>query len=58
MRKEDLQSAAFIVRKYSSAVATTLYWSMSTNDARKEISEAERIAGLLESEVRKINETS
>ena len=53
MRPEDYRIAALIVRKYATAVETKLYWEMSTSVARREISEAERIAGLLEAEAEK-----
>ena len=53
MRSDDLRLAARIARKYATAVETKLYWEMSTSVARREISEAERIAGLLEAEAEK-----
>ena len=53
MRPDDLRLAAVIARKYATAVETKLYWDMSTSGARREISEAERIADLLEAEAEK-----
>ena len=48
MNYDDFIAAAKVVRKYISAVETTLYWKMTTRDARDEIAEAERVADLLE----------
>lgn len=48
MKYEDLLAAARIIRKYISAVETTLYWNMSTREAKDEVAAAERIAEVLE----------
>ena len=50
MKREDLLIAARIVRKYISAVETTLYWNMTTREARDTIAEASAIAEMLEIE--------
>jgi len=47
---EDLIAAARIVRKYITAVESTLYWNMSTRQAKDEVEEATRVAELLEDE--------
>ena len=52
MTKDELEAAAMIVRKYVAAVEKTLYWSMTTSEAKKEIAEAERLAEVLESAAR------
>jgi len=51
MSPEDLLTAARIVKKYAVAVENKLYWDMSPIVAQTEITEAERIASLLEAEV-------
>ena len=51
MSPEDLLIAARIVKKYAVAVENKLYWDMSPIMAQTEITEAERIASLLEAEV-------
>lgn len=51
MSPEDLLTAARIVKKYAVAVENKLYWDMSPLEAQTEITEAERIASLLEAEV-------
>ena len=48
MKYEDFIAAARIVRKYIAAVEKTLYWEMSTREAREEIAAAEKIAEILE----------
>lgn len=48
MTKEDLEKIANYLRKYARAVETSLYWKMSTSEAKKEITTAERLAGLVE----------
>lgn len=48
MKYEDLLAAARIVRKYIVAVETTLYWKMTTREAKDEMAEATRIAEALE----------
>jgi len=48
MKCEDLIAAAKLMRKYSTAVETTLYWNMTTREAKEEIKEADRLAALLE----------
>lgn len=48
MRYEDIIAAAVIVRKYIGAVDSTLYWNMTTRQAKDEITEAERVLNLLE----------
>lgn len=53
MRRDDFVSAAALMRKYAAAVETTLYWKMSTSEAKKEIAEAERLCDLLENEASK-----
>ena len=53
MRPEDYRIAALIVRKYVAAVETKLYWDMSTSTARGEITEAKRVAEMLEGEAEK-----
>jgi hypothetical protein len=50
MTYEDLIAAARIARKYISAVESTLYWNMSTRQAKDEVEEATRVAELLEDE--------
>jgi len=50
MTYEDLIATARVVRKYISAVESTLYWNMSTRQTKDEIAEATRIAELLEDE--------
>jgi len=47
---DDLIGAARIVRKYIAAVESTLYWNMSTRQAKEEVAEAARIAEVLEDE--------
>jgi len=47
---DDLIGAARIVRKYIAAVESTLYWNMSTRQAKDEVEEATRVAELLEDE--------
>lgn len=49
MKYEDIIAAARIVRKYIKAVEATLYWNMTTREAREEIAEAERVFDILES---------
>lgn len=49
MNKEDMEEVASYLRKYARAVETSLYWKMSTSEAKKEIATAERLAGLVES---------
>ena len=51
MSPEDLLTAARIAKKYAVAVENKLYWDMSPLEAQTEITEAERIASLLEAEV-------
>ncbi len=53
MNSDDYIAAARIVRKYATAVETTLYWKMSTREAKEEVIEAARVAGLLEEEAAK-----
>jgi hypothetical protein len=48
MKYEDIIAAARIVRKYIKAVEVTLYWNMTTREAREEIAEAERVFDILE----------
>lgn len=48
MKYEDLIAAARVVRKYARAVESTLYWNMTTREAKEEVAEAERIAEVLE----------
>lgn len=48
MKREDLLVTARIVRKYISAVETTLYWNMTTREARDAIAEATAVAEMLE----------
>lgn len=48
MKFEDLIAAARVVRKYITAVESTLYWNMSTRAAKDEIAEATRVAEILE----------
>ncbi len=55
MMYEDLITAARIARKYAHAVETKLYWNMSPLEAQTTITEAERIADLLEHEAAKEN---
>ena len=55
MTREELEAAAMVIRKYSAAVEKTLYWGMTTSEAKREISEAERLAELLESAARNCN---
>lgn len=50
MRPDDLRLAALIARKYASAVETKLYWDMTTSEAKREVSEAKRLATLLDDE--------
>jgi hypothetical protein len=58
MKREDLLIAARIVRKYISAVETTLYWNMTTREARDVIAEASTVAEMLETAAStKITET-
>lgn len=54
MTRTDLESIARVLRKYASAVETTLYWNMSTSEAKKEIAETERLMAVVESEAVKI----
>lgn len=56
MNRDDFILAAILMRRYVAAVETTLYWKMSTSEARKEIVEAERILALLEKEAEKFDE--
>lgn len=53
MKYEDLIAAARIARKYAAAVETKLYWNMSPIEASNAITEAERIADILEEEAAK-----
>lgn len=53
MKYEDLLTAAKIARRYAVAVESKLYWNMSPLEAQTAITEAERIAGLLEEEAAK-----
>jgi hypothetical protein len=48
MKYEDIIAAARIVRKYIKAVEATLYWNMTTREAREEVAEAERVLDVLE----------
>ena len=55
MKYEDLIAASAMLRKYASAIETTLYWDMSTRDAKAAIIEAQRLADLLADEAAKEN---
>jgi len=55
MSREELEAAAMIIRKYVVAVETKLYWNMSTSEARREITEATKLAELLEAASRNCN---
>jgi hypothetical protein len=55
MKREDLLAAADFLRKYATAVETKLYWNMSTSEAKNEIKEVKRLAGLLEDLARACN---
>lgn len=48
MKYEDFIAAGKIVRKYIAAVEKTLYWEMTTREAKEEIAEAQRVAEILE----------
>jgi len=48
MTREDMEAAADFLKKYATAVETKLYWNMSTSEAKNEIKEVKRLAGLLE----------
>lgn len=50
MKYEDLIGAAAMLRKYATAVETTLYWNMTTREAKDEIKEIVRLAEALEEE--------
>jgi hypothetical protein len=50
---DDYIAAARLVRKYATAVETTLYWKMTTREAKEEVLEATRVAELLEDEAAK-----
>jgi hypothetical protein len=50
---DDYIAAARLVRKYATAVETTLYWKMTTRAAKEEVLEATRLAELLEDEAAK-----
>lgn len=47
MTKADYEAAARIVLKYAAAVETTLYWKMTTAEARGAIAEARAVAAVL-----------
>jgi len=53
VNSDDCISAARIARKYATAVETTLYWKMTTREAKDEVAEAVRVAELLEDEASK-----
>ncbi len=53
MNPDDYIAAARLVRKYATAVETTLYWKMTTRAAKEEVLEATRLAELLEDEAAK-----
>lgn len=53
MNPDDYIAAARLVRKYATAVETTLYWKMTTREAKEEVLEATRVAELLEDEAAK-----
>lgn len=42
-----------MLRKYVTAVEKTLYWNMTTREAKEEIKEATRLADVLEEEAAK-----
>lgn len=50
MKYEDIIGAAAMLRKYAVAVETTLYWKMTTREAKDEIKEVIRLAEALEEE--------
>ena len=54
MTRTDLEAIVHVLRKYASAVETTLYWNMSTSEAKKEIAETERLMAVVEYEAEKL----
>ena len=53
MKYEDIIAASAMLRKYVTAVEKTLYWNMTTREAKEEIKEATRLADVLEEEAAK-----
>lgn len=47
MKPEDVNAIITVLRKYSAAVETKLYWDMSTREARAELSEIDRLIAVL-----------
>lgn len=50
--REDLEAAARIVLRYAAAVEKTLYWGMTTAEARAAIGEARALGARLEEAAR------
>lgn len=55
MNREDMEAMAAIVRKYAVAVETTLYWKMTTGEARRELTEAQRLLAVLDAAIKHFN---
>lgn len=47
MKTEDIDEIIFMLRKYSIAIETKLYWDMSTREARVELSKIDHLVAIL-----------